>query len=249
MSGVLTLVSATRMTESEFWRQSYLGRSLRHWPEVFHPRVAITYENVGPSAIGLPALYNRALDRANDADILVFVHDDVFLHDVRFAELVTLGLDHLDVVGLAGSWGTPPADPAWGFAFAPDGLTPTGWIAQNDRQYVTGAVSHSIAHAGPPPVSLGVYGPCPRPADKLDGLLLAARARSLRQARVRFDEQFDWHLYDLDFSQQCHQAGLRLGTWPLLVTHASGGGYTSSDWNRAARTYRAKWSNTQPPEP
>lgn len=246
----LWIVSATRMSESEFWRHSYLGRSLGAWPAALKPeRCLITYENTGASAQGLPVVYNRAIQAAPADTILAFAHDDVYLHDALFTEHVRVGLERFGVLGLAGSWGTPTQDPAWGFAFAQDGLTPTGWIERGSTQDLTGAVSHSIAPTGVPPVSLSVYGDTGRPATKLDGLLLVSRAGALRDAKVLFDAQFSWHLYDLDFCAQAVRAGLLLGTWPLLVTHQSGGAYGTPEWRKAARLYRDKWTpgKAEPP--
>lgn len=69
-----------------------------------------------------------------------------------------------------------------------------------------------------------------------------ARAGRLQTQGVRFDPQFDFHLYDLDFCRSAQAAGLSLGTWPLAMTHASGGGgYFSPDWQRDADAYLKKW--------
>jgi GT2 family glycosyltransferase len=75
----------------------------------------------------------------------------------------------------------------------------------------------------------------------LDGVLLAARASALLDAGVCFDQRFDFHHYDLDFSRQANAAGLRVGTWPIAVTHASGGAFGSAAWNRSLALYREKW--------
>ena len=118
-----------------------------------------------------------------------------------------------------------------------------GW-QQGPGIQLSGAVSHGVRDATPHPplVSLGAYGPVSADCDLLDGLFLAARIESLRLCGVRFDEQFDFHLYDLDFCRQAKRAGLRLWTWPILVTHASGGAFCTPEWKAGARRYLDKWA-------
>jgi GT2 family glycosyltransferase len=61
---------------------------------------------------------------------------------------------------------------------------------------------------------------------------------------LRFDTQFEFHCYDLDFCRQASQRGLRIGTWPIAVTHNSGGNFKSESFKRAARQYLAKWGDS-----
>ena len=75
----------------------------------------------------------------------------------------------------------------------------------------------------------------------LDGVLIAARVSSLLDAGVRFDERFDFHFYDLDFSRQANAAGLAVGTWQISATHVSVGNYKTDGWIRGREVYRDKW--------
>lgn len=240
---LVRLVSATRMRESEFWRHSYLGRSLLAMPPELRPReLAIRFENVGEAALGLSTVYNRALEDAHDETVLLFVHDDVFIHDPFVCSRLAEGLEWWDVIGLAGSFGSDLRQPSWGLGFEGEDLTPTGW-QRGPGLVLSGSVSHAThAEEGrPPAVQLGCYGPPKAPAQLLDGLFLAARAGDLRARSVSFDERFAFHLYDLDFCRLAVRAGLRPATWPILVTHASGGAFGTPDWKVAARTYLDKW--------
>ena len=60
-------------------------------------------------------------------------------------------------------------------------------------------------------------------------------------AGVRFDPQFKFHFYDLDFCRSCEKAGLSMGTWPIDIMHASGGVFRSDAWNEARELYFRKW--------
>ena len=88
--------------------------------------------------------------------------------------------------------------------------------------------------------------PAPRACQLLDGLFLAVRTDKLKIHGVRFDPRFRFHLYDLDFCRSALEAQLRLGTWPIAVTHDSGGAYDSSAFKEAARMYLDKWRDRRP---
>ena len=78
---------------------------------------------------------------------------------------------------------------------------------------------------GPPDSLLSVYGPTPDFCTLLDGLFLAVRTRKLREAGIYFDTRFRFHMYDIDFCRQATEAGILMGTWPIHVTHGSGGNF------------------------
>ena len=75
----------------------------------------------------------------------------------------------------------------------------------------------------------------------MDGLFLAADSEVLNRAGVRFDEQFAFHFYDMDFCRQVEQKGLRMGTWPIAVVHESGGNFSSPGWREGYARYLQKY--------
>src|SRR5262245_45600569 len=242
---ILRVVTATRLPRERFSCDSLLGRSLWRAPAL---ELSATYENTGPLHSGLSELYNNAIGSSPANRILLFVHDDVYLHEpvpVLLAQL-ELALERFDVVGLAGSRGSAPDAVSWGLDFD-ERLEYRGWQSGKDHPDVqlSGIVSHANPMNplgdGPPPLQLSIYGDTPMPCTLLDGLFLAAKAGTLQDAGAFFDPMFRFHLYDLDFCRTAASKGLRLGTWPLTVTHASGGGFDSADWKTAAMLYRQKW--------
>jgi GT2 family glycosyltransferase len=144
------------------------------------------------------------------------------------SDRIRSALDTFDVVGLAGNRRLLPGMPAWHVK-----NKKMEW----DKEFLSGIVSHGAQPFGTP----SVYGPTPAPVQLLDGLLIAARASSLLDIGIRFDERFDFHFYDLDFSRQANAAGLRVGTWPMAVTHVSGGSYGSMAWKKGLDLYLRKW--------
>lgn len=225
---MIEFVSATRRTPEEFRSSTALGRSL---PRLrYNPTIAsrVTTENT----TGLPTLYNRAIDADNEHDILVFVHDDVFIDDYFIGQRVVEGLKSFDVIGLAGTRRRLPGQHTWasveeeGFSF--------------DKKYLSGLLAHGKA---PDNFAVTLYGAAPAPCELLDGVFLAARKSKLRAAGVRFDERFKFHFYDLDFCRAAREAGLRLGTWPIAVTHESVGVFGSPSWHEAKAKYFEKWGD------
>lgn len=221
---MLTIVSATRHDERGFRRGSALGRSLARL--AFRPGIAmrIAYENAGPLAFP----YNAAIVDAAPEDALVFVHDDVWIEDWFLADRIEDALRAYDVAGIVGNRRRLPRQPSWAFAEG---------AGKWDRANLSGAIGFVQDHRD----HVGLYGPAPAEVKLLDGLFLAARAGTLREAGVEFDPRFAFHAYDLDFCRACERAGLRMGTWPIAVLHESGGAMGSPEWHQAFEAYLAKW--------
>jgi GT2 family glycosyltransferase len=227
------LISATQVSEALFWDATYLGRSLRRIPDSLRPPSLIAFGNTGPKARGLSEIFNRALDASDPETNLVFLHDDVYLNDWFFTQRVAEALERFDVVGLAGSANPDLSQPSWGLCFDSQ-LKTLGWQPGLRR---SGAVNH-FDYSCP---SVSIYGPTPLACTLLDGVLLAVRTSLLKEREVRFDPRFKFHCYDIDFCRTAVQKGLRLGTWPISITHNSGGAYGSESFKAAARAYLEKW--------
>jgi GT2 family glycosyltransferase len=217
------LITATRHSKAEF-SQRPLGLSFRR----------ISFDNTVSLAIvennqqGLPKVFNRFIDEGLREHNLVFLHDDLWLDDMFISDRIRAALSNFDVVGLAGNRHLLPDAPAW--------------HVKNDQmewdvEFLSGIVSHGPNPVGPP----SVYGPTPAAVQLLDGVLIAARASALLDSGVRFDERFDFHFYDLDFSRQANVANLKVGTWPIAVTHTSGGNFGLPSWKKGLELYREKW--------
>lgn len=226
----LTVVTATRLSLEAFQRVSLLGRSLPRLGELQPLGLKLAHGNTRP----LGELYNAAIDQAAPEDVLIFVHDDVYVDDWLLAQRVQEALQQFDVVGVAGNTRVQHRQVTWHLQPEADQPgVPSVW----DHGHLSGAICH-----GPAQGKLSVYGPAPRAVRLLDGVFLAGRAGVLQRAGVRFDPALGFHFYDLDFCLCAHQAGLRLGTWPIALTHASGGGSIGSQaWRESREAFRNKW--------
>ena len=224
MSDIL-IVAATRRNRVHFARSSYLGRSLRRL--AFDGRIgsSIASQNLR----GLPSVFNRQIVAKNKRKILVFTHDDVRIDDYWLSTRLDEGLRAFDIIGVAGNRRRRANQVSWAFT-------------ARGRWDISANLSGAVCHSGSSGERVSFYG---RPFHKcklLDGVFIAAKAASLLDHELRFDDQFAFHFYDLDFCRSAEQRGLTLGTWPIAITHASGGAFGSPKWEEARKLFQRKWS-------
>jgi GT2 family glycosyltransferase len=223
---MLRFVTATRDSLEVFKKNSPLVRSLERVSQTCFVDLDVTPLNSAPLALA----YNAAIARAAKDDLLVFIHDDVWIDDWLLSYRLEEALDNYDVVGLAGNKRREPRQEGW-FIQA-DSRKP-------DLDSISGAVAHGESQGG----RVSFFGKAPQTVLLLDGVFLAARAGVLQNAGVQFDPQFPFHFYDTDFCRSCEANGLRLGTWPIAVTHLSGGQWQSPEWDKAFALYLQKWGD------
>ena len=107
----------------------------------------------------------------------------------------------------------------------------------DDKANLSGSIAHGKQPFGP----ISFFGAVPADCELLDGVFLAAKKRALTVNGVLFDPRFDFHFYDMDFCRSARQRGLRLGTWPICLTHQSGGAFGTEKWVEKYRVYIEKW--------
>jgi GT2 family glycosyltransferase len=222
----IEIITATRYSVADFQAKSALGQSLQRMADP-HISLRLAVENKR----GLPAVYNDCLAAAGADNILVFMHDDVWIDDYFFTQRLIDGLAAFDLIGIAGNLRRRMAQPTWQFldsdftADAPENL------------------SGIVAHGENPFGEISRYGPVPAACELLDGVLLAARKSVLAENDLRFDTRFDFHFYDMDFCREARECGLKLGTWPIALTHQSAGVFGRGPWLDAYKVYLTKWGS------
>jgi len=87
------------------------------------------------------------------------------------------------------------------------------------------------------------FGPTPSRVAVLDGVFLALNSQEVYRSLARFDQNFKWHHYDIDFSLTCNVKKLKLGVWPVLIQHDSPGlrDLNDKEWNRSNEYFIRKW--------
>jgi hypothetical protein len=222
----ITVVSATRYDKGDFYLQSAIGRSLDQTYQHFPVKSKIYYNNVK----SLPVCYNDAIASSVDPEeVLVFVHDDVFIVDFFWIDKLIFGFQIFDILGLAGNKRRVPRQPSWAFI--------NEKLVWDQPSNLSGVVGHGQQF----PCQLSVYGQPGQPCMLLDGVLLATKKSTLEKNAIRFDERFDFHFYDLDLCRQAEDKNVRMGTIPLGVIHQSGGAFGSPQWKKNYDKYLIKW--------
>lgn len=222
---MIEVISATRKSEEDFWENSATGISLRRLS--FEKKIIhhIEYSNQR----GLPEIYNERISAKNESQFLVFMHDDVWIEDLFFSQSVMQGLTQYDIIGVAGNRRRIPFQPSW--CFIDSKMTP------DKRENLSGTIAH-----GMDPFGIAFHsGPAPADCELLDGVFIAARKSVLLENNVRFDPSFNFHFYDLDFCRTARKNKLRVGTWPISLTHQSPGLFNSSAWKEKYQNYIEKW--------
>ena len=222
----IEFVCATRLSRQEFWLHSPLGISLQRLRGGSRLAPTILFENTR----GLAEVYDARLCAPDSAELLAFVHDDVWIDDLFAAERLVQALQVYAVVGVAGNRRSSPDHVSWAFA--------NEALEREQDAFLSGHIAH-----GPDPLGLiSHFGSAPADCELLDGVLLAVRKSALRAAKVSFDRRFAFHFHDLDFCRAARAAGLRMGTWPITLTHRSdGSGIGTPAWHEGLRLYRQKY--------
>lgn len=222
----ICFVAATRMSEKDFWRKSLLGPSLRNRLNNTTVTARIAFEN----SRGLPEIYNEAI-REEKTDILVFLHDDVWLEDTQILQKIRVALKFNDVVGVAGNRRRSKGQPAW--LFIRDQNGDLAW----DSEHLSG----SILHGKPNRNAASNFGLSPAPCKLMDGVFLAANRHVLLESSAFFGTEFKFHFYDMDFCRTASRAGLRMSTWPIELIHESAGAFNTDSWKAMEAVYFQKW--------
>lgn len=171
------------------------------------------------NSTGLPAAYNKQLRYENliRHDIVLFVHDDVFIDDLKLKGKLYVAMNSLkyDIVGLAGAKTLKINEPCL-------------WHLMSDRSSWSGAVSHPT---GDKQLAVTSFGPWPDRCLVLDGLFLAVNLAKALEVGWKFNEKFMYHHYDIAGCLDANKLKLKMGTYPINVTHSSPGLKSLEDKN------------------
>lgn len=180
---------------------------------------------------GLPELYNQYLTEEYRDYIIIFAHDDISITDSEwFSKLDKQFNAGYSVVGVAGSSRVAIRKPTLWHLMNPD-----------DGKYHSGAVEHPYDENTR---CITNFGPYPKRVILLDGLFMAVKVSDILDKGIKWDESFKFHHYDIDFSLQCHYAGLKLSTCGINIFHQSPGLRSLEDkaWNESQDIFWKKWN-------
>lgn len=181
---------------------------------------------------GLPVTYNRQLKSDNliKHDIVLFVHDDVYIDDLKLKGKLYTAIENMkyDIVGLAGASELKIKQPCL-------------WHRMSPRESYSGAVSHPYNDKE---LMVTAFGPWPRRCLVLDGLFLAVNLKRVLETGWKFNESFEFHHYDIASCLDANKLKLKLGTYPIHVTHSSPGLRSLDDqaWKQSEQTFLNQYS-------
>jgi len=196
MSNTYHFAVATQYNQEDFWKKSQIGIFLEK--EGLKNHSTVFYQNKE----GLTSIYNNFISDIYRNKHLIFVHDDVLIEDLFWREKLDVAFEKYDIVGLAG-------------AKKIDLSKPPAWHLMSDRQDHVG----EVAHCRDKKVWTTVFGPTESRVLVMDGLFIAVDINKLLDNNVKFDERFDFHLYDITFCLRANQNKLKMGVTPIRVVH------------------------------
>ena len=218
----ILLVSATQKDKDTFWTDTPTGISVARHIECNNvDETQIVYKN----SKGLCEVYNQFLIEKYRDYIILFVHDDIIIQDINLKLKLNDAIAEYDIVGVAGT-------SEFGLA------SPVVWHNSPKNKW-SGAVGHP---SGKNQLQVNYFGVWPKQCMVLDGVFMAINTEKILDSGVKFDEQFDFHFYDLSFCADAHLAGHILGTWDIPITHFSHGNYNTEPWRIGEKKFIQKYS-------
>ena len=210
-------VVATEYNEEDFWNKAKISLFLE---KTGHAETAeIVYQNKE----GLSKVYNSFINEDNKSNFLIFVHDDVFIDDLFIEEKLNIGFDKYDIIGLAGAKSCNLTAPL------------PAWHLMSDKSDYVGEVAHSNGND----IWTTVFGPTDSRALIVDGLFIAVNTAKLIDTDTYFDENFDFHHYDISFCLKANQNKLKIGVMPIKVTHFGlGDSMGSPEWQKSSEIFK-----------
>lgn len=222
MSEQLLIVICTKAQSLEEFQTKPIFASLKKHTET---NSNIDFKLFTNNQEGLSKRYNEVLrDPANLNKTVLFVHDDVELNDLWLYE--KLVNSPYSVTGLAG---------AKSFNKLSDNLA---WHLASHKQSHVGEVMHYKDGN----VWTTVFGPTNSRSLTLDGLFLSARVNDLIDKDLYFDEDFNFHFYDIAFCLRANEKKVTCGVSPIhVIHHGLGDSMLSTEWQIANKQFREKY--------
>jgi hypothetical protein len=182
---------------------------------------------------GLPLVYNRKLRQyaGSGAEFLVFCHDDVYLDDLKLHDKLAAAHRNLGyhIIGAAGAAKVKVAYPSlWHIMSEP----------KERRGYV-----HHFSKTGQ--VFCTSFGPTPSQVVVIDGLFIAVHLPSIVATGWKFNENYQFHHYDLASCLDAAAKGLRVGVYPIHMIHESPGldSFSNPNWRASNERFLAEYGS------
>lgn len=180
----------------------------------------------------LAKVYNRFLTKFYKDKIVVFVHDDVMLEDMFIKPKLNDAMKTFDIVGVAGT--LPHIEVR----------KPALWHIMGEKSGHRGVVNHFVnGH-----FSATNFGETPSRVLLLDGVLMAVNTQKVLESGLTFDESnpAGFHFYDMNFSMDANVKKLKMGVYPIMLTHLSPGLQNANEeFHKGQDYFIEKWGEKE----
>ena len=219
MSKLLIVACTQAKTEQDFQKLP-IYPSLKKQYESNAPNV--DFRIFKDNTRGLSECYNEVLkDPANLNKTVLFVHDDVELEDLFLYE--KLINSPYSITGLAG---------AKSFNKHADKLA---WHISSPREDHVGEVAHISQNK----IWTTVFGNTKSRALTIDGLFIACKVKDLVEKDLYFDENFNFHFYDIAFCLKANDKKATCGVLPIrVIHHGLGDSMLTGDWEETNKKFK-----------
>lgn len=179
----------------------------------------------------LSKIYNQALihSYASDHDVLVILHDDIWL-DYDPSEKICNLMNDYDLIGVAGASKVAIKYPSL-------------WHLMGGG-FGSGHLHGAVAHGDNNQKSMTYFGVYPHRVVMIDGVFMAMNRNITKN--MCFDETnpYGFHHYDLDFSYECFKKGYKVGVGDIIITHESPGlREIDQNWKNSSEWFLNKHTN------
>lgn len=196
----------------------------RDWPFDIHFETS--------NKTGLSKAYNKFINPniASMHDIVMFVHDDVWIDDMQLARKVNFAVKFkgYDIVGLAGTLNPKIQHPAL-------------WHIMGDRQDHRGYAGHLMQNGDKFMTGFGIS---PSRVAVVDGLFVAVNIDRALETGWKWNENYDFHHYDIASCLDANKKEMKIGVYPINVFHQSPGLKSLEDaaWSKNNETFLKEYA-------
>lgn len=229
---VFTIVVPTTKTVDDFWKSSVNMCLQKIKNTTDKNKFKIVLDVVFENKKGLTELIQEKLTECT-SDYIIFIHDDLEIHDLFLCEKLLVAHKTYDIVGIAGAtsqdYSYSQIPPVWHLRK----------IASEDSR---GIVSHYIpkgfGNAPESHVNSVFFGPTPSEVVVIDGLFMSFKKSSVENKNLDFTKEFTFHFYDMNLCASAIENNLRIGVYPIFCIHYGLGEFASDPlWNSLSRKF------------
>lgn len=174
--------------------------------------------------------YNKGISMSDNADVFVFVHDDVTIIDTNFENKAQMVFDRFPNIGVIGVIGTKIFNATGGWWMCDRSKDTIGHIMQG---HPNGQHNHMVD-------SIGFC----KDMVVVDGCCFLVRSTMFKEHMISFDDKTfsGYHHYDNDVCLQVKEKGFDIAVADILIQHESEGAL-DEEWNKNLVKLLNKWGN------